>query len=125
MVDKLLVQTGSAQLGEQIFDAMVVQFQGMQNLPPTFLQHLKEGMNPDELTALIRPIYLKAYDRKTLLAVVRFYDTEEGKKVIVGLPRVMSEAMAVGQKWGKDLADKALAASRPPATPATPATPQP
>ncbi len=123
LVDKLLVQTGSAQLGIQIFDAMVVQFRGMPNLPPTFLQHLKEMMNVDELTARVRPIYLKAYDRKTLLSVVRFYDTEEGKKVIVGLPHVMSEAMAVGQKWGKELAEKALAASKPPETSATPASP--
>jgi len=72
-----------------------------------------------------RPIYLKAYDRKTLLAVIRFYDTEEGKNVIAGLPHVMSEAMAVGQKWGRELADKSLAASRPPENPAAPPSAQP
>lgn len=116
LVDKLMAQTGAANLGQQMMDAMLVQFQSMGNMPPGFADKLRDQIKPEELIAKIRPIYLRHYDRATLVASIRFYETPAGKQLIAKMPQVMSEAMAMGQQWGQEVAAKLMAARKPEGT---------
>lgn len=109
LVRKLLEVTGAAQLGKQVGDSMIDTFRKMPNLPPGFLDRFQKNMHTDELIELIVPIYLKHYDHPTLVAVIRFYQTDAGKKMIAELPAVTAESMEAGKKWGAKLAKKTLA----------------
>jgi hypothetical protein len=109
LVRKLLDVTGAAQLGKQVGDGMIDAFKKMPNLPPGFLDKFKQNMRTDELVELIVPVYLKHYDHATLVAAIRFYNTDAGKKIVAELPAVTAESMEVGKKWGAQLAKKTLA----------------
>lgn len=108
LVDKLMAQTGMAKLGQQMMDAMLT----MTDLPPGFADKLRERLEPEELIAKIRPIYLRHYDRATLVASIRFNESPAGKRILAEMPQVTSEAMVVGQKWGQEVAAKVIAESK-------------
>ncbi|MEO7110745.1 MAG: DUF2059 domain-containing protein [Polyangiaceae bacterium] len=108
LVRKLLEATGAAALGKQVGDSMIDTFRKMPNLPPGFLDRFKQNLHVDELTELIVPIYLKHYDHQTLIAAIRFYRSDAGRKIVEQLPVITAESMEAGKKWGANLAKKTL-----------------
>jgi uncharacterized protein len=105
---KILVVTGAADLGKQVASSMMDSLSKMPNMPPGFLERFKQDMRVDELTELIVPIYLKHYDRATMIAAIRFYQSDQGKRMIQALPQVTAESTEAGKAWGMALAKKAL-----------------
>jgi|SRR5580658_7009692 hypothetical protein len=108
---KILTVTGAADIGKQIGNSMLENLAKMPNVPPGFIERIKENMKVDELTELIVPIYLKHYDRATMIAAIRFYQSEQGRKMVQALPAVTAESTEVGKAWGMALAKKAFAES--------------
>ena len=100
--------TGASKLGEQVADSMLETFRKMPNLPAGFIDKLQQNMHGSDLIELIVPIYLKHYDRETMIQVIRFYQSEPGKALIGALPAVTAESMEAGKVWGKVLAEKTL-----------------
>ena len=105
---KLLEVTGASGLGKQIADNMMETFRKMPTLPPGFIDRIKQNMHAEELTELVVPVYLKHYDRKTMLAAIRFYQSDSGRVLVKALPAVTAESMEVGKSWGRQLADRTL-----------------
>lgn len=105
---KMLDVTGASKLGEQVADSMLETFRKMPNLPAGFIDKLRQNMHGSDLIELIVPIYLKHYDRATMITVIRFYQSEPGKALISSLPAVTAESMEAGKAWGKVLAEKTL-----------------
>jgi len=105
---KLLAVTGGADIGKQIADKMMDAFRAMPNIPPGFTERFKQNVHPESFVDLVVPIYLKHYDRPTMIAAIRFYESEPGRKMVHELPAAMAEAMEAGKKWGADLAKKTL-----------------
>jgi len=108
LVHKLLDVTGVSGLGKQVADNMMESFRRMPNLPPGFVDRFKQNLRTETFVELIVPIYLKHYDRTTILAAIHFYQSEPGHKMVAALPAVTAESMEVGRKWGGDLAKKTL-----------------
>ena len=116
LVRELLEVTGSADLGKQMMDGMMAQFEGNPGLPPGFAKKFGELAKPEQIVELVVPIYMKTYEEKTLQAAIDFYKTAEGKALISKMPAVSQESMLVGQTWGASLAQQtmdALAADAP------------
>jgi hypothetical protein len=109
LATELLDLTGAANLGKQIMDGMSDSMAKMPGLPPGFIDQFKKNAHPDELMKLIIPIYVKNYDRETMIAAIRFYQSKSGRTMIAALPTVTRESMEVGKVWGRDLAQKTLA----------------
>jgi len=107
-VRKLLEITGAASMGKQVMDAMLDQFNKMANLPEGFVAKFREVASGQDLLEQVIPIYLKHFDEESLDALIAFYQTDVGKKFIKAQPAIMKESMEVGQKWGQELATKAL-----------------
>jgi hypothetical protein len=80
----------------------------MPNLPVGFIDRFKQNMHVETLIELIVPIYLKHYDRPTLTAAIRFYQSEPGRNVVKATPLVTAESMEAGKAWGTELAKKTL-----------------
>jgi hypothetical protein len=108
LVRKLLEVTGASGLGKQVADSMMDSFRKMPNLPPAFVDRFKQNLHTETLVDLIVPIYLKHYDRPTITAAIRFYQSAPGQTMVKGLPAVTAESMEAGKAWGADLARKTL-----------------
>jgi hypothetical protein len=113
---KLLEVTGAEQLGKMVMDRMLEQFR-MMNTLPGFIDKFKERARPEELTVMIAALYVKHYDRATMIAAIRFYRTKEGADLIARTPMVTDESMQVGAEWGRRLAKETLEALGAPAEP--------
>ena len=113
---KLLEVTGSAKLGKLVMERMLEQFRAMP-MVPGFLDKFKEKARPEELTEKVAELYLKHYDRPTMIAAIRFYRTEPGAALIAKLPVVTEERMQVGAEWGRKLATQTLEELGVPARP--------
>jgi hypothetical protein len=106
---KMLDVTGAGQLGKQIGDSMLATFRKMPNLPPGFIDRMSQNMHFESLTDLVVPIYMKHYDRKTMMAAIRFYQSDSGQTLVKALPVVTAESMEAGKTWGAEVAKKTLA----------------
>lgn len=105
---KLMEVTGAGNLGVQLMDSMLDGFRKMPNVSPAFLDEFRKRAKPEDLVDRIVPVYLKHYDRATMLAALRFYESDAGKTMISKLPAVTAESTEVGRAWGKDLATDVL-----------------
>lgn len=118
LVRKLMTLSGAGNLGKQVIDAMMDQFNQMPNLPEGFIAKFKKMAHPEDIVELVVPIYARSYDTATLQAVVDFYQSEAGRAFVAKQPLVVAESQRAGQRWGTDIAQKVLAElqSPPPAT---------
>jgi hypothetical protein len=108
VVRKLLEVTGASGLGKQVADSMMDSFRKMPNLPSGFIDRFTQNLHTETLVDLIVPIYMQHYDRQTLIAAIRFYQSAPGQKMVKALPAVTHESMEAGKAWGADLARKTL-----------------
>jgi hypothetical protein len=90
---ELMALTGSGDLGKQMMEQMAATMRNQPGLPPGFLDKFLELAKPDDLVNMIVPLYVEAYDEKTLTAAVKFYKTAEGKKLVGALPMITQQSM--------------------------------
>ena len=106
-IRNLLELTGSANLGIQMMNQMIVNFkQAMPNVPEKFWTDFMKEVNTDDLIKLIIPIYDKYFTKDDIKKMINFYNTPIGKKTIKLMPLIMQESMVAGQEWGKQLGEK-------------------
>jgi hypothetical protein len=108
LATRLLELTGATHLGKQVMDGMTENFSKFPGLPPGFIDRFKQNAHAEELTALLVPIYVKSFDRDTLMAAIRFYDSAYGRILVAALPAATKASMAVGQTWGRKVAEQTL-----------------
>jgi len=100
-IRKLLVLTGSAQLGMQVMSQMMQQFkQAKPNVPEKFWVDFMKKVRVDDLIGLIVPIYDKHLSHPEVKDLIAFYGTPTGRKLVRVLPQITQESMGAGQKWG-------------------------
>ena len=113
----MMQETGSANLGAQMMNAMVPMI--TQNLSATHPEIPKKTLDkigarieslmgkkitaPGGMVDLIIPIYANHFTHEEIKQMLAFYRTDAGKKLISKMPVVMSESMAVGQNWGRSM----------------------
>jgi hypothetical protein len=107
LVRELMEVTGAADMGMQFLDSMLTQFENS-GMPTDFLDKFRELAKPDEMSALVVPIYVRTFNKKTLRDTIAFYKTPSGKALLAGQPLVTQEALAVGGKWGEELVAKVM-----------------
>jgi uncharacterized protein len=108
LVRRMLAATGAGALAKQVIDSMATTMKQMPGLPPGFMDRFVAKANPEELMALIVPIYARSYQRDTLIATIRFYESDQGKILVAKLPDVTRETSDVGREWGRRLAAQTL-----------------
>ena len=104
-IEKLMRVTGAAHTGTQMLGRMKKMMPGISGaLWDKFLAQVKV----EELTALIVPIYKKHLTQEDVDAMITFYATPTGKKLINTMPAIMQESMITGQRWGQGIAYKLI-----------------
>ena len=105
---KLLKVSGGVERSKMIGDSLMESLRKVPEMPPGFIDRFKQNIQAVEHTELIIPIYLKHYDRATMTAAIRFYQSEHGRTLLRAMPVVTAESLEVGKAWGRDLARKTL-----------------
>jgi hypothetical protein len=64
-------------------------------------------MSSELMNMLIR-VYDKYLTEEDLDALIAFYSTDTGQKIIKSLPEIMKESMNVGAEWGREVGAKLM-----------------
>jgi uncharacterized protein len=105
---KLIEVTMGKNLGNQVLDSMVESLRKLPGLPEGFIDRFRANARIEDLHDIIVPIYVKTYDRETMIAAIAFYQSEQGKILIEKLPEATRLSMEAGQRWGQQVAEKTL-----------------
>jgi len=103
---KLLKITKTDKQAEQLMGMMMQQInQIAPGVPNAFWDKFRKKINTDELLQMSVPIYAKHYTHDEIKALLAFYNTPLGKKMIEVAPIITQESMVAGQKWGEKLGE--------------------
>ena len=107
---KLMKLTGAADLGMQVMDQMMDAFsRNMPKVPANFWVEFRKEVDPKHLVDMVVPIYDKHLTHADIKALIQFYQSPVGKKLIKVLPQITQESMAAGEVWGRQVAERAVA----------------
>ncbi len=107
-VRKLLLLTGADQMGKQMLDTMLQQFDQMPGLPPGFTAKFRELAIKEDLAEMVVPVYMKHLAEPDLDATIKFYESAAGKNFVKAQPAIVAESTKIGENWGRALAERAM-----------------
>ena len=112
-IRKLLKITGSGELGTQVMAQMIGNMKkAMPQVPEKFWADFMKEVHTDELVDLIVPVYDRNLTHDDIKELIKFYESPTGKKFVSVLPKITQESMAVGEKWGRELAQRVMPSCR-------------
>jgi hypothetical protein len=98
---KLLELTNVRNLAEQIFEMYIPQIQVLvPSVPKEFWDMFKEKMDFDSFVKAYIPLYDRYYTLEEIKAMIAFYESPTGRRVIEVTPLLTAESMSLGQEWG-------------------------
>lgn len=106
---ELLEITKSSELALQIIHQILsVQKQQNPDVPANFWTELEREFKAEDLTALVVPVYARHFTEDELKAIIAFYRTPAGEKMIAAMPQISRESMEIGQTWGMQIGQKVV-----------------
>ena len=116
-IEKLMQITGPPDVTKQLSNFFIHQMSqaikaSRPDLPAKTYRILAEEINRvilEQMTAkggfldMMVPIYAKHFNHKDIKGLIRFYQTDLGKKTIKIWPLILQESMALAQDWSKSL----------------------
>lgn len=108
-IRRLLVLMGSADLGKQVVEQMFAEFKkAAPNVPEEFWDGMLDELDPQGFVEMTVPIYDRHFTQDDIRQLIAFYETPVGRKLTAKLPAITQEAMAAGQKWGEEIAQRVV-----------------
>ena len=133
MIRQMMDLTQTAHLADQMMVETIASLKGsIQGVPDEFWTKFQAKLNPAELQDRMVKIYDEHFTKQDLQAVLDFYKTKAGQKMIGEMPGLLRESMAAGQEWSRKAGQEVVQEldaggylKKPSATPATSASPKP
>lgn len=109
-VRELIAVTGADNLGAQILKAVMPALRNaLPNAPDSFWDDFAKDVRPDELVSLIIPAYQRNLTEEDIQSALIFYRSPAGQRIIATQPVIAQQSMLVGEQWGRELAQRAIA----------------
>jgi uncharacterized protein len=106
---ELLEMSGGGTLGERVIEQLISSFKKkLPNVPASFWDDLGKELDPTELVTLALPVYTKHYTVEEMRAIMAFYKTPAGAKLVQSMPEITQEMSLIGQKWGNQVGQKVV-----------------
>ena len=116
-IEKLMRITGPPDVTKQMSNFFILQMSqaikaSRPDLPAKTYRILGEEINrviEEQMTAkdgfldMVVPIYARHFSHEDIKGLLKFYQTELGKKTIKVWPLILQESMALAQDWSKSL----------------------
>ncbi|MCC6461938.1 MAG: DUF2059 domain-containing protein [Saprospiraceae bacterium] len=108
-IRKLLELSGSGKMGVMMMDNLLPALKNLApDAPADFWEEVQKEVHPEDIVELVVPIYDKYYTEEDIRQLIVFYESPVGQKMVAQMPAVMQESMAVGQEWGREIAEKVI-----------------
>lgn len=108
-IEKLLKMTNSIDVGVQIVNKMIdIYKKNYTGVEQKFWDDFSKEVKTTNMLEIILPIYDKYFTEEDIDAIIAFYSTPSGKKMITNLPNITQDSMLAGQKLGRDISDKII-----------------
>lgn len=108
-IRRLLELTEATKMAEQAMDQMIEQFRkGTPQTPQEFWEKFRSELSSETLVEQLVPIYEAHLSAEDVKGLIVFYESPLGQRLIQAQPKIMTESMAVGQKWGQEAAQRAI-----------------
>jgi hypothetical protein len=108
-IKKLLEITGTKDLTQQIIAQMLDLMKAeYPQVPEKFWDSFVAELRPDEMIDEFIPLYSKYYSNEEIKQLIAFYQTPVGKKTIAILPQISRDSSAIGLRYGREAAQRAL-----------------
>lgn len=108
-IRRLIDISGSLGNAEMMMNTMISQYEDLGlNIPEEFWEEFKKEFNTDDLAQMVIPIYAKYYTHEDIKALIAFYESPIGQKLIENTPMVLQESMEMGSKWGQEMAARVV-----------------
>lgn len=101
--------TGVDVVGLQAFNKMIDMYkETRKDIPSEFWDEFRKEVSAEDLVKLYAPIYSKYYSEADLDALLKFYESPVGKKMISTMPDLMKDSMEAGKEWGQKIGQKVV-----------------
>jgi hypothetical protein len=108
-INKLLEVTGMRSLSRQILNQVFVAMKGeYPQVPQKFWDTFIAELKPDDMINDFIPLYSKYFTNEEIKQMIAFYQTPLGQKTLSVMPQLSSESAAIGLRYGKDAAARAI-----------------
>lgn len=119
LFDRLMEVMGGADLVKKIQDDL------LRRLPPDQAARLARAFDPAEVLAVIRPVYLRHLSESDLRAIIHFYLSPAGRRLLAVRPQLMAEVLQAVTNYARRKLGLAPAAPPAPAPSSGPPAPAP
>ncbi len=108
-IKKLLDITGSRNLSRKIINQLIDSFKSeYPQVPGKFWEAFIAELKPEEMVDEYIPIYSKYFTNEEIKGIISFYETPLGKKTLTVIPQISQESTAIGLKYGRQAAERAI-----------------
>jgi hypothetical protein len=108
-VRELLVLMRAGDMGVQMIDGMIGNLKEMlPDAPDEYWIKFRQKVKSSDLVDLLVPIYERNLDAADVEELIRFFRSATGQRFLEKQPVILEQSMAVGQKWGEQLAEQAI-----------------
>ena len=108
-VRELLTLMKAGDMGVQVMDNMMGAMKStMPDVPEEFWTGFRREIKPGDLMEMIIPIYERNLEEGDIDELLKFYNSPSGKRFVSKQSIILQEAMAAGQQWGEQLAERAV-----------------
>ncbi len=105
-IKRLLVLTDSGKMSVEVMKRVVFSYQQTApEVPENFWERIGEEIEKDTYMDMLIPIYDKYLTHEDIKALLEFYSTDTGKKIIVVQPKIVKESIEAGEVWGDKISD--------------------
>ena len=105
----LMGLSGAGELGVQMMEQMLP---ALKKLAPDakqqFWDDFMREVDANELSEMIAPVYQKYLSEEEVIAIIAFYNSPAGRKLVQVQPDIMQDSMLAGQQWGRQLAERVI-----------------
>ena len=106
---QLLVLMRTGDMGLQIIDNMIDAMKAaMPQAGEEFWPAFRKKAKDTDFVDMLVPVYAKNLESADIDELIRFYSSPAGQRFLDRQPVIMQESMAIGQKWGEQLATQAI-----------------
>jgi uncharacterized protein len=100
-IERLMAATGARQMAEQMLGQMLQIFrQGNPNVPAEVWTELQNAFGDEDLMKDLVGVYDKHLTHDDIKALLQFFESPVGRKLVKVQPLIMQDSMAIGQAWG-------------------------
>lgn len=109
-IKKLMILTGVVDMARTGMNQMIQQMKKTPNpnLPEGFFDEFMKEIKDEDLLNMYAPIYGRHYSLNEIKQLNKFYESPIGKKVIRETPALMTESIAAGSVWGREIGERVM-----------------